>query len=217
VGEIAEAEHSAPLEAAYAGGLGETWFAAGDLTRAEPLLRRSLRLLREDQGAAPSQIAVALALMAHLYIEENKLALAEEALDEAIEKDEGSLGPGHPQLAILLELRADLLSRRGQAAEAREDLEKARGIMSTHFGPKSTAVAGVLAEFGDVELRSRRPDAAVAKYELARECLRDSGADGARFGPAILARYVAALKAAHRSDEAKALVSTGAVQSFHTP
>ena len=199
IGEMAASEHSATLEAAFDGGLGETWLTAGNPARAEPLLRRSLQFLRSEPGVSPAQLATALSLMAQLYIHEDKLALAEEALDEAVAKDESNLGPGHPQGAILLELRADTLSRRGEAQPAREDLERTRNIMSGHFGPESTAVAGVEAEVGDVEERAKRPDAAVAQYRLAMTLLRNRGADSLKFGSAMQARYAAALKAAHMS------------------
>ena len=64
--------------------------------------------------------------MARVYDEENKLALAEETLDEAITTGFESLGSGHPQVASLLELRADILSRRGEARRSPGDLETAR-------------------------------------------------------------------------------------------
>lgn len=210
IAEIANSEESPRLEELYAGGLGETWFAAGDLARAEPLLRRSLQLLRNDRVASASQVAVALSLMARLYIAGNKLALAEEALDEALAKDENSLGPSHPQIAMLLELRADILSRRGETQPARDDLEQAKLFMSSHFGTESSAVAGVAAALGDVEQRANRPAVAAAQYGVAMRLFRQAGTDSVHFGSALVARYAAALKAAHRPDEARALLATGA-------
>jgi tetratricopeptide (TPR) repeat protein len=204
--EVALREHSARLEAVAAGGLGETWFTLGNLARAEPLLRRSLQLLRDDPSSAPSQLATALSLMARLYMDENKLALAGEAVDEAIEKDGVGLGIDHPQIATLLELKAAILSRRGEAEPAREDLERARGIMSAHFGPDSAAVAGVLAALGDVEERANRPGAAVAEYEKAVKLLRGSGPETLKLGTEIVTRYAAALKADHRPEEARAVL-----------
>jgi len=208
IGEMAANGDSPELEEMFAGGLGETWFLAGNLARAEPLLRRSLQLLREDSGTSPSQVATALGLMARLYINQSKLALAEEALNEAIAKDEETLGAVHPQVAPLLELRAEVLSRRGEIQSARNDVEQARSIMTSHFGSNSTEVAGVLTELGDVEARAKRPDAAVVQYAMAMDLLRAGGADGIRFEPALVARYAAALKAAHRPEEARALLQS---------
>jgi len=205
IGEIAGNERSSGLEAVFTGGLGETWFAAGNLVRAEPLLRRSLQLLRNEPGVSYCQVATALSLMARLYIDEDKLALAEEALDEALAKDEDSLGPGHPQVASLLELRADILSRRGEAQSAREDLERAQAIMSSHFGGESTAVAGVFAALGDVEQRDHRPAVAAVQYRMAMDLLRNRP-DRMRFGSPLVVRYAAALKAAHKPAEAQALL-----------
>jgi tetratricopeptide (TPR) repeat protein len=209
VGEIAASEHSRHLEEDYAGGLGNTWFEAGDLARAEPLLRRSLQLLRGDSDSSPSQIAVALSLMARLYIAQNKLALAREALDEAISKDEQALGAEHPQIAMLLEMRAAILSRRGDPQPARDDLEHARIIMTSHFGAESAAVGGVVAALADVEQRANRPAVAATDYGVAIRLLRAAGADSARFGNALVGRYADALKAAHRPDEAKTLLASG--------
>jgi tetratricopeptide (TPR) repeat protein len=212
IGEMADSEHSRELEEVFAGGLGEAWFLAGNLARAEPLLRRSLQLLREDPGTSPSQVATALGLMARLYINDGRLALAEEALDEAIAKDEENLGAAHPRVATLLELKADVLSRRGEIQSARNNVERARGIMTTHFGSNSTEVAGVLTESGDVEARAKRPEAAVVQYSIAMGLLRACGADGLRFEPALVARYAAALKAAHRPEEARALLQSFSAQ-----
>jgi tetratricopeptide (TPR) repeat protein len=214
VAEVAERERSISLEAIAAGGLGETWYDAGNPARAEPLLRRSLQLLRDDPGRSPGQLSVALALIARLYVDEGKLALAAEAVDEAISKDETSLGPDHPQVAILLELRAGILSRRGDGASAREDLERARIVMSSHFGAESPATAGVLAALGDVEERANRPAAAVFEYGRAMDLLRSSGQDPATFGAGLLTRYAAALKATHHNDEARAILKVAGAQGF---
>jgi tetratricopeptide (TPR) repeat protein len=208
IGEVARGEHSARLEAIATGGLGEAWYTAGDLSRAEPLLRRSLQLLRDDPGTSSAQLATALSMIVRLYLDENKLALAEQALDEAIRKDEDGLGANHPQIALLLELRATILSKRGDWQPARDELERANSIMNAHFGPESPAVAGVLAALGDVELSANRPLVAVANYDRAMKLLRQAGPDTLRFGSGLVAHYAAALRAAHRPDEARALLKS---------
>lgn len=175
IGRIAESEHSESLEEVYSGGLGETWLAAGETARAEPLLRRSLALLRNDPSASSAQIATALALTAQLYTAEDKLALAREALDEAISRNELYLGRDHPQVATMLELHATILSRRGETENAKADLERARSIMTTHFGAESIAVAGVDATLGYVEERAHRPELAAAAYGRARTVLHKAG------------------------------------------
>jgi tetratricopeptide (TPR) repeat protein len=213
VGDIARRERSVRLEEVFTGGLGETWFVAGNLARAEPLLRRSLELLRDDPSTPPSQMAVALSLMASVYICEDKLALAEDALHGAIARDQEIVGPEHPQMAVMLELRAEILSRRGEAQSARDDLERARVIMSGHLGANSNALAGVYAALGDVEMRSNQPAAAVPQYEAAMRLLGEDSSDGARFRAALVSRYAAALKAAHRPGEARALLAASAQSS----
>jgi hypothetical protein len=194
IGRIAEKEDSQSLEEVYTGGLGETWLASGEIARAEPLLRRSLALLRKDPAASSSQIATALALMAQLYVAEDKLALAREALDEAISRDELCLGHDHPQVAVMLELHATILSRRGETDAARADLDRARSVMTTHFGAESTAVAGVDVTLGYVEEGARRPELAAAAYGRALTLLHKTGADEMKFGEQLAKRYAAAIK-----------------------
>jgi hypothetical protein len=207
IGQIAETEHSAQLEEIYTGGLGETWLAAGETARAEPLLRRSLDLLKKDPNTASTQIAMALALVSSVYAAENRLALARDAVEEAISRDESYFGREHPQVATLLELRASILSRHGETDAARDDLDRARSIMTTHFGAESTAVAGVDASLGDLEEQAHRPDAAAEAWRQAFEILQNTGADGLRLSKRLKGRYTAALKAAHRSDEAKTVLA----------
>jgi tetratricopeptide (TPR) repeat protein len=194
IGRIAEKENSKSLEEVYTGGLGETWLASGETARAEPLLRRSLALLRKDPAASPSQIATALALMAQLYAAEDKLALAREALEEAIARDEVCLGQEHPQVAVMLELHATILSRRGETDAARADLDRARSIMTTHFGEESTAVAGVDATLGYLEESARQPELAAAAYGRALTLLHKTGADGLKFSEQLAKRYAATIK-----------------------
>jgi len=212
IGALAESEHSLQLETAFTGGLGETWFDAGNTARAEPLLRRSLKLVQDDPDASAFQVATALAALGRLYISEDKLALAEEAIDEAMAKEEASFGPAHPQVALLLELRAQSFSRHGEAEAAREDLERAQRIMSDCFGAESIEVASVLAAMGDAEFRASRPKDAIAHYKVAIQIARDAGRDGARMANDIALRYATLLKAAHKPEEARAVLAHGTAQ-----
>ncbi len=212
IGEIAEQEHSIQFEESFTSGLGETWLAAGQTARAEPLLRRSLQLLQNDPMASDAQIAMALTLMAGVYDAENKLALACEAINEAIAKYEVALGRDHPQLAMLLQVQADILSKRGETERARAVLERARLIMTDHFGEESRAVAGVLVGMADLEQRAKRPEAAIGEYTAAMRLLSKSGADMAQYRADLATRYAAALRAAHRPDEASAVLANA--QSF---
>lgn len=212
VNDIATQNHSPELEAAVAGGLGETWFAAGDLDRAEPLLRRSLYLLEKDPSTSPLQIAKSLSSLARLYIAEKKLALAEDTLSEAVALDEKNICTDHPQVAALLEIRATFMSQRGEAEAARKDLERARDIMSAHFGLHSLAVAGVYAEWGDVEQRDGKPGAEVMQYGQGVTLISESadtdknGNTNPTLNPGLIAGYAAALRASHHKEEAQLLL-----------
>lgn len=207
IGDIAQTDRSDSLEVIYTGGLGETYFTMGNTARAEPLLRRSLDLLRKNPDASAAQVATALSLMACLYMAENKLTMAGDALEDAIVRDEDAFGPAHPQVATLLELEATVESRRGDAQDARAHLSQARTIMAEHFGPDSLPVAGVAATLGQVEQRDHHPGAAAAQYKTALDLIREAGADGMKFTATILAQYTAVLKAMHKSDKANALLA----------
>lgn len=206
IGQIQRRENSTRFDGVIAGGLGETWFWSGNLARAEPLLRRSLQLIQNDPTATVAQVATALAVLANLYLDEDKLALAGELLEEAIAKDEAALGRNHPQIAALYEMRASMLSRRGEAQAARDELDRARSIMISHFGPESIPVAGIYSSLGEVELRASQPAAAALEYGIAMRLFRGAGPDSAKYADALVPKYAAALKAAHRPDEAKALL-----------
>lgn len=211
--------HETHWDGVIAGGLGETWFTAGNPARAEPLLRRSVALLRNDPSTSSPQVATALATLAALYIAEGKLALADEAVCEAIARDEDTLGLQHPQVAAMLELQAAILVRRGETQEALDRLESARRIMTAHFGEESAALAGVFAAFGDVEEHANRPDAAAEQYSHALDLIRQAGSGAGLYANTLATRYAAVLKAAHRGAEAKAVLrsfqaSTARTQSF---
>jgi tetratricopeptide (TPR) repeat protein len=205
---------AARFGASIDGGLGEAWLGEGNPARAEPLLRKSLQLFRNDPNSSSLQLATALGTLARLYILEDKLALAEETLQEAIGTDGAVFGMDHPQVGALLELRATIYSRQGEMQDAREDLEHARRIMNSHFGADSLAVGVVYAELGEAEQRANRPQAAVDAYSTALRIFQKTGVETSPTGTALVAHYAAALKAAHRGDEARALLAPGGAQSF---
>jgi hypothetical protein len=66
------------------------------------------------------------------------------------------------------------MSRHDEAPPAREDLERARVVMCSHFGPRSLAVAGVLADLGDVGQDAKQFSVAVTQYGLALQMVRES-------------------------------------------
>lgn len=212
IGEIGGREGS-PLEADVDGGLGESWMAEGNLARAEPLLRRSLQLYRSAPRPSPLHVATALASMARLYLAEDKLALADEAVSEAIAKDEVGLSATHPQVALLRELRSVILSRHGDTDEARAELQQARVIMASHFGSDSVEVAVVYAGLGDVEMRAHQAEPAAAEYGNALRVLREAGMESSEPGAAVMARYSAAVKVANRANTAGGMTA-GGTQSF---
>ncbi len=205
---MADSTHWLRLEEVVANGLGETWLARGNSARAEPLLRRALQLVRSDATSTPVQIASVLATIARLYLRTGKLALAEDALNEAIARDEPALGSEHPRIAMLLELNGQIRSRRGEFDAARRDLARAKAIMSSVFGSESLVVAAVHAELGELNTLAHQPVAAAAEYGAAMDMMRKAGQEHPGFAADLVEHYAAALKATHRPEQARALLKS---------
>ena len=208
VSALATHEHSTEFDAAVAGGTGDAWLAAGNIARAEPLLRQAVYILRNTKGLGSPQLPTALEALSRLYLAENKLALAEQNIDEAVRLGQRVWGTDHPQTAAMIERRAVIaFLRRGETQGALDDLAQAKAVMTQHTsGPDAPAVASVLALEGDARQQANQPIDAVKAYGLAWAAFRKSNIDATEYLSSLLERYAKALKAAHRPDEARALI-----------
>jgi tetratricopeptide (TPR) repeat protein len=210
--EICRREKDEKTEAIALRGLATTWLQSGSLARAEPLLRRSLRIMENNPDTPPELLASSVATMGELYRAENKLALAENEWLRALQINRKALGETHPQVAWLMEMLADVYSARGDFGLAREYATKAFQIMLGSFGENSMPVAAALTNRALVEERANNPEAAANDYARALDIAR--GHPESRFlRTALVQRYAMLLKAMHRSREAKALVSQSDIQS----
>jgi tetratricopeptide (TPR) repeat protein len=195
------------LEADATRGLGMSWLDAGNLTRAEPLLRRALRMLESDPDTTQPQLAAALACLGRCYRMENKLALAEDAFTRSLELHKKSFGEVHPQVAYVMERIAEVHALRGEFSLARDYSTRALAVMKSSCGEESGAVVAALVNRATVEQLAGAPDAAAENYAGALKILEqnpDIKAAHPDLALQIVERYAIVLKAAHRDREAKA-------------
>jgi tetratricopeptide (TPR) repeat protein len=204
--DICRREHDEQSEAIALQGLGVTWLHSGTAARAEPLLRRSLRMM-EDNPAMPSEeIAAAHSGLAELYRSENKLALAEGEWSRAIQIDRGVLGDGHPQVAVLMAKLADVYSVRGEFGLAREYAARVSRTMRGSFGDDSMPAATAITNQAAVEQRAGDFAAAARDYECAIRIARGHPEYRA-LQSVMIQRYAGLLKVMHHPREAKALLA----------
>jgi tetratricopeptide (TPR) repeat protein len=208
--EICRRERDAGAEAVALRGLGITWLTAGSPARAEPLLRRALRIMENKTDMPPEQVASAHSGLAELYRAENKLALAEGEWSRALQIARTALGEAHPQVAVLMEMLADVYSARGEFGLAREYAGRASDTMRSAFGENSMPVAAALTNRAAVEERASAPDAAAKDYERAVDIAR-AHPEYRSFRIVLIQRYAALLKAMHRSREAKDLLAQNGI------
>jgi tetratricopeptide (TPR) repeat protein len=206
VAALAREHNDTALEAVACRGIGATWLDQGNTARAEPLLRRALSIFESDPHSA-DQAASTLSFMAQLYLDEDKPALAEEALTRVLANDERSFGETHPQVALLLEMLGDAAALANRIDSARAYYGRALRIMAERFGENSMMAGAVFANWAVAEQRAGDPSQAAAEFEKALAILRAGGRDAAALRATVLARYANLLKSMHREKEAHALLA----------
>lgn len=185
-------------------GLAVCWLNTGEPSRAEPLLRRSLKMVGNDPAAHPWDRASALTAMAQCYRDEGKFALAEDAFTRALAIDRAALGQSHPQVAFVMEQLAIIYASTKRLDQARSYAADAAKIMRDACGEDSLAMASSLAIEAEVEVRANNAMAAASKYALALSIVRKHPASRS-FALRIMRAYSGALRTIHRSQEANAL------------
>lgn len=204
--DISRQEHDEAMETIALRGLGSTWLQSGSASRAEPLLRRALKLAESNPDMPPEEVADTHAALAELYRSENKLTLAQNQWSRALEIDRPLLGETHPQVAVLMEMLSDVYSARGEFSTALEYASKASEAMSCSFGENSMPVATALTNQAGVEQRANDFDDAARHYEQAIRIAR-LHPEHRPLQMTMMERYAALLKIMHRVGEAKALLA----------
>lgn len=204
--DLARQEHDAKSEGIALRGLAQTWMTAGSATRAEPLLRKSLSVLK----ATPEQSALGVAgtyiALGELYSMQGKFTLAEDSYEKALELSRSVIGENHPQIAHLMERLAGIYAREGQIDMARDLSQRAFGMMQSIFGKDTLPVAGALASRGYVEVLARDLKSAAANYQQAAQISKLYPEDP-KLQLFFLEHYRDVLKAMHRDREATELTS----------
>jgi tetratricopeptide (TPR) repeat protein len=193
-------------------GFAMMWLETGDPARAEPLVKRSLKILETEPAATDWQLASTLAATGQVYRTQDKLSLAEDAWTRALELDRKAFGDAHPQVAYMMERLAEVYAARRQFDLARQYSGKAIEVMRSSCGEDSLAVAAALANRGLVEEYAKALPAAADDYASALEIARKHPANSALWA-SIIRNYTAVLRAIHHDREANALALE--LKSFH--
>jgi tetratricopeptide (TPR) repeat protein len=202
---VAREKGDTVLESSALRGLAITWLEAGQPGYAEPLLKRSLKMLEAESAPEPWQLAATLTVIGECYRARNKLALAEDAWTRALELDRKAFGESHPQVALVMGHLADVYSARKEFTLARDYANRVVVMMKSSCGEDSLATAAAIANLAGVEWRSNSVDAALESYGNALRIARNYP-ENSIVTSRIALGYALALKAKHRDKEAKALV-----------
>jgi tetratricopeptide (TPR) repeat protein len=211
--ELARRQNDVNGEALALRGLGLTHLNRGDLSQAEPLLRRSLWLFENKKDSPPQQIANALQCVATIHYERKKYALAEDALMRGLDLLKNTLGEEHPHTARLMEQLAEVLGREKRYADARRYADHAYSVMRSKFGEESFSAAEARGTIGLVKQESHDLSGAAGDYEAAIRSFRGTEAADGQGLVILMDRYASLLNALHRKREARQLEAE--IRSFH--
>lgn len=108
----------------------------GKTAEAEPVLKRSLRIMERTKGADHQDNSWILASLGGVYLNQGKYHEAEDFYRRATAIDEKALGPDHVNVATGLEKRAEIMRKTRRESEAENLEERARAIREKN-PPKS--------------------------------------------------------------------------------
>jgi tetratricopeptide (TPR) repeat protein len=203
---IAQA-HANPLYESFASrGLGETWLDRGDMSRAEPLLKRSLAQVENKPDIPAYRLSLALDTLATLYRLQGKTSLAEDLWLRELELNRKIFGDRHPQTAVVMGHLAEVWSWKGDTERARDYSRQVTSIMKSHFNGRSPALASALVNEAVVEERAHRLEKAAGLYAEAFSILQ-SERPCSNVSRAVARLYAGVLVQLHRGREAKQIVA----------
>ena len=210
---IAQAHANTVYESFAIRGLGETWLNRGDMSRAEPLLRRSLALLENTPGVPEYRLGLALDTLATLYRLQGKTGLAEELWMRELQIDRKMFGDNHPQTALVMGHLAEAWSWDGDTKGARDYSRQVTSIMESHFNGHSPAVASALVNEAVVEQRANCLEVAAGLYARAFGIVK-STRPSSPVSDTVARLYAGVLSQLHRDREAKQILAEAS--AFHT-
>jgi tetratricopeptide (TPR) repeat protein len=193
---------AAKSEALALRGLGLVHLNRGELSQAEPLLKRSLALFQNDPETPPQQLANALHCMGSIYLENRKYTLAEEAFLRALANLKQAVGEDHPQSAVVMQTLAQAYAADNHLAEARQYAAHAYATMCRFFGKDSVSAAEALGSVALIEQYSRDLPGAARDYKFAINVIQGSQSAVDQRVFILMNRYAAVLAGLHRNREA---------------
>jgi tetratricopeptide (TPR) repeat protein len=185
-------------------GLGKTYCDMGDLSRAEPLLKRALSMFA-GIPALRGQSAATLSYLGGVYRDEKKYAMAEEEFTRALDLQGGFEHAQGPQAAVVMELLAGVLALEKRFEDAARYAGAALRIMQAWFPADSPSVAGAIGAQGFVALRAGDLEMADRYYSEALRIMRLNGIEGSTVGTDFMTERAQILRRLHRSHDAKSL------------
>lgn len=114
---------------------GLIFYFTADYNRAEPLMRRALKIDEDSFGPNHPSVATALNNLAELLRETNRLDEAVPLYNRALKIDEDSFGKDHPNVARDLNNLALLLAATNRLSEAEPLMRRALKICEDSLGP----------------------------------------------------------------------------------
>ena len=185
--------------------LADLYYYMAEYPKAEPLMRRALKIDEDSLGPDHPDVAIDMNNLAQLLADTNRLDEAEPLMRLALKIDEDSFGPDHPDVAIRLNNLAQLLKATNRLDEAEPLMRRGLEIEQNSKGKNHPHVAIQLNNLAQLLADTNRLDEA---EPLMRRVLK---IDEASFGPdhpnvAIRLNNLAQLlKATNRLDEAEPL------------
>ena len=119
-------------------------YARADYAKAEPLIRRSIRVYEASTGAEHPDVAPGLNILAELLKNRNQFAEAEALSRRALAISEKSFGADHPEVAICLNNLAQLLQVTNRFAEAEPLMRRALSVVENAYGQNHPEFARIL-------------------------------------------------------------------------
>jgi len=146
-----------------------TLYQAGKYGDAIPFAEQFVAGTKARFGENAPQHAIALALLAQLYEETNRLADAEPLFRRVIAISEQNYGPDHAQVAHSLGGLAGLYLAQRRYAEAEALMRRALAIDEKAFGPDHPTVAGDLNTLAGLLMATNRFSEAESAYRRVIE------------------------------------------------
>lgn len=164
---VAQIQEAPPdIRATALEALGQAYFIANDVDRAEPYYRRAIAIRTQSQGLLHPRVTEDLNTLGNIAYLRRQPAVAEKYLRQVVVNDQEVLGPDHPDTAATLNNLARVLLEQRKLAEARALLVRALAINQREHDVNADNYILEFAydNFGLVEHALGRPAAAEALF-----------------------------------------------------